>query len=155
MFLRSLDMSQFKLTGHRKSEFPSKDEVAKMVEAVFFEFSDYSPDGTLVPGKKNRDIVIVGHDSKADMDYLQKMGVDVMVAQNFFKTIDTKDLHQGWKRADNGRSLGYVLDDQGIPYKNLHNAGNDARYTLQAMITLAVNSAAVHKPQTTHHEVKW
>jgi hypothetical protein len=42
------------------------------------------------------------------------------------------------KRDSNPRNLGSILAELGIIGWNLHNAGNDATYTLQAMIAIAV-----------------
>ncbi len=42
------------------------------------------------------------------------------------------------KRESNPRSLGSILAELGIIGWNLHNAGNDAVYTLQAMIAIAI-----------------
>jgi len=42
------------------------------------------------------------------------------------------------KRDINPRNLGSILAELDITGWNLHNAGNDAAYTLQAMIKIAV-----------------
>ena len=42
------------------------------------------------------------------------------------------------KRETNPRNLGSILADLGIIGWNLHNAGNDAVYPLQAMIGIAI-----------------
>jgi len=123
-----------------------------MVEDVFLEYSDLDRNGNTIPGRKLRDVIIVGHDIQVDMQYLNRMNVNVVVAQNFLKTVDTKDMHQHWARSQNGRSLGYVLNDLEISHKNLHNAGNDAAYTMQAMIALAVGDASGCKPSMTSIE---
>lgn len=39
-----------------------------------------------------------------------------------------------------GRSLGAVLNDLEISHTYLHNAGNDAVYTMQAMLALAIEA---------------
>jgi DNA polymerase III alpha subunit (gram-positive type) len=142
------------LTTARTSEMVPQKELCKTIEAIFFEFSDKTFEGKeAIPGKQKRNIILVGHDVQADMQYLRGMGVDLMAADNFVKTIDTKDLHQHWSKAGQGRGLGYVLDDLGLQNKNLHNAGNDAAYTLQAMVGLAVSAAANRGRQV--HDVKW
>lgn len=42
------------------------------------------------------------------------------------------------KREANPRNLGSILAELGITGWNLHNAGNDAVYTLQAMVAIAI-----------------
>lgn len=51
--------------------------------------------------------------------------------------VDTKDIYQAWKNEANGRGLNHVLSALKIQSKNLHNAGNDAYYTLCAAILVA------------------
>ena len=135
-----------------ESEFPPRAEAAKLIENIFFGYSDLGRDGVSIPGREFRDIIIVGHAVQSDMQYLNKMGVNPMAAQNFLKNVDTKDLHQHWTRSSNGRKLDYVLDDLEISHSYLHNAGNDAAYTLQAMLALAVNDAAGCKPSISQVE---
>jgi DNA polymerase III epsilon subunit-like protein len=52
--------------------------------------------------------------------------------------IDTREMHQYLVRSNDSASLATVLNYVGIDYRHLHNAGNDAVYTLQAMVGLAV-----------------
>ncbi len=47
-------------------------------------------------------------------------------------------MHQALVRSNDSSSLTSVLTCLGIPHRHLHNAGNDAVYTMQAMIGLAV-----------------
>ena len=53
---------------------------------------------------------------------------------------DSKDLHQRLRDAENGRSLAHVLRDLGIEHKHLHNAGNDAVYSLRAALASAIEA---------------
>lgn len=57
--------------------------------------------------------------------------------QNMIGEVDTKDIYQAWKNEVNGRGLHHLLSALGIKSKNLHNAGNDAYYTLCAAILVA------------------
>lgn len=43
-------------------------------------------------------------------------------------------------------SLNKLLTGLGIDYKNLHNAGNDARYTMHAFLSLAAGYGACQVP---------
>ena len=84
-----------------------------------------------------RTIVLVGHDVGSDLDKLLGLGVRFHDRYKVAHTADTKDIHQYVFRADQGCSLRRVLDDVHVPAWNLHNAGNDAFYTLRALVELA------------------
>lgn len=45
---------------------------------------------------------------------------------------------QSFKRDSNPRNLGSILAELDITGWNLHNAGNDAVYTLQTMIAISI-----------------
>ncbi|KAM0500302.1 hypothetical protein ACHAP9_003509 [Verticillium nonalfalfae] len=92
------------------------------------------------PMQRNRTLILVGHDIAADLNYLQDINVNPGQLQGFLGCADTKDMHQAWRSCPSGRNLGAVCGDLEIPTRNLHNAGNDAAYTLQAMLALAVRA---------------
>jgi hypothetical protein len=78
-------------------------------------------------------IMLVGHDLKSDTDYLKKLGFTPShVAGNF----DTQRLARISKKSPPG--LAKLLAALSINATNLHNAGNDAAYTLQALVGVAV-----------------
>lgn len=54
--------------------------------------------------------------------------------------VDTATMWRYHTRENNPRSLGVILAELGIVGWNLHNAGNDAAYTLQAMIGIAIKA---------------
>lgn len=123
-----------------------------MVAACFKEpFSgDYepTPESVLPPGTslwdldnaslKKRQLVLVGHDTKQDIQYLKQIGYDPNNLSNLIEVMDTVQMYRALMRESDPRSLGYVLADLGITGWYLHNAGNDAVYTLQAMLGIAV-----------------
>ena len=118
-----------------------------MIEDIFYAYSDQERGGSgRILGKRHRDVVVVGHGVESDMKYLRGMGVDIWQAFNFHRTVDTKDMHQAWRGMGQGRSLASVLGDLEIEYENLHNAGNDAAYTLRAMVAIAVAAGAKGEP---------
>ncbi|OBT84916.1 hypothetical protein VE02_06573, partial [Pseudogymnoascus sp. 03VT05] len=49
-------------------------------------------------------------------------------------------MYRAFRREPNNSGLGKVLADLDIAGWDLHNAGNDAVYTLQAMVAIAVKS---------------
>lgn len=68
---------------------------------------------------------------------MEALKVDIAEIDNLVEVVDTRDLHQYIQRARNPAKLATVLTSLELAYRNLHNAGNDAVYTMQAMIGLA------------------
>lgn len=99
-------------------------------------------DPSIVNADGKRNIVFVGHDPNQDIKYLQKLGYNPLNLSNLIEVIDTKLLHQHWKRDTQGTSLGKILADLDIIGWKLHNGGNDAVYTMQALVALGVREAA-------------
>ncbi|KAL9129988.1 MAG: hypothetical protein Q9217_001710 [Psora testacea] len=87
---------------------------------------------------QKRNIILLGHDLRSDIDYLRKMGYDVGNLSNVIEAIDTVNLFRAYKHEHNPRNLGAVLLELGLAGWNLHNAGNDAAYTTQALIGIAL-----------------
>lgn len=85
-----------------------------------------------------RPIVLVGHDVGADINYLRTVGYDVHNLSNLLEIVDTASMWRYVKRDVNPRNLGTILAELDLIGWNLHNAGNDATYTLQAMVKIAV-----------------
>lgn len=85
-----------------------------------------------------RKVVVVGHDVKQDVQYLNSLDFDVNEMENLLEVVDNQKLHQHRSKFYNGQSLCTVLAGLKIPYRFLHNAGNDAVYTLQSLLRLAV-----------------
>ncbi|OTA91554.1 hypothetical protein M434DRAFT_75985 [Hypoxylon sp. CO27-5] len=97
--------------------------------------------GTIIGDNESDDqrpIIMVGHDIRQDLNYLQKVGFNIWSVPHFLDEIDTKSMFQRLQKSSNGRGLATVCDELGMPGQNFHNAGNDATYTLRAMITMAV-----------------
>lgn len=83
-------------------------------------------------------MVLVFHESSSDIKYLRLLSYHVEAASNVVEIVDTREMHQSLARSNDSASLASVLSRLGIEYTHLHNAGNDAVYTLQAMVGLAV-----------------
>ncbi|SMN21401.1 similar to Saccharomyces cerevisiae YDR514C GFD2 Protein of unknown function that localizes to mitochondria [Maudiozyma saulgeensis] len=86
----------------------------------------------------------VGHNIDGDINWLQKIGVEIPFATKLNKTLnesikgipyvlDTMKLYNGCY-GPNGGSLGKILRLFGLPHAFLHNAGNDAHYTLELLM---------------------
>ncbi|KAL1843418.1 hypothetical protein VTJ49DRAFT_1768 [Mycothermus thermophilus] len=92
---------------------------------------------------KTRPLVLVFHEASGDINYLKKLSYDV-IGENphLLEVVDTREMHQHLVKSDNATSLGNVLNFLRIEHCYLHNAGNDAVFTLQAMVGLAVVKVA-------------
>ncbi|MCJ1462292.1 hypothetical protein MMC07_000892 [Pseudocyphellaria aurata] len=82
-------------------------------------------------------VVLVGHDVSGDVKYLSQIGVNIV--EMFSDCIDTSDLYKASNRDNRQCSLSGLLLRYGIAARNLHNAGNDARFTLCVMIAMALD----------------
>ena len=96
---------------------------------------------------QKRNIVLVGHETRSDIDYLLKIGYDVGNLSNVIEAIDTANLFRAHKHEQNPRTLGAILLELQLVGWNLHNAGNDAAYTTQALIGICLDARkAPNKP---------
>lgn len=128
------------LTHLSASEFISIKHAPQIVASCFKH--PYSiPDETTfeqVEEEEKRKIVLVGHDLAADISFLKTLGYDVTNLSNLLETADTALMWRYLKRENNPRNLGSILSELNLMGWNLHNAGNDAVYTLRAMIGIAI-----------------
>ena len=86
--------------------------------------------------KEKRNVVFVGHGAGNDKSYLKHVGFDMDVDANVSRTMDTQVVAGGTKK--NAVALQRLLLSLGLDAVNLHNAGNDAAYTLQALVTMVL-----------------
>ncbi|KAI0429698.1 hypothetical protein F5Y09DRAFT_356807 [Xylaria sp. FL1042] len=97
--------------------------------------------GKIIGDEKSEDqrpVIIVGHEIEQDLKYLTRIGYNPWSSPLIVDEIDTKNMFQRIKRSPDGRSLAIICTELGIPGNNYHNAGNDAVYTLRAMIAMAI-----------------
>ncbi|GAP87747.1 putative qde-2-interacting protein [Rosellinia necatrix] len=111
-----------------KSEMVSLETINKIVGKVIHDEES----------RDQRPIIIVGHDIGQDLNYLKKIGYNPWGVKQIVDEIDTKAMFQRVERSMNGRGLAMMCAELGIFGRNYHNAGNDAVYTLQAAIALAI-----------------
>lgn len=125
------------------SEWTSLQEVISAVEECFHHASNRQTQGD---GQK-RNLVLVGHNPAADIKYLKDLGVSIFNRPSstetvFLDTVDTAEVFRVSRGEMSARSLGNILTGLGIMGWYLHNAGNDARYTMEAMVALVLNPAS-------------
>ncbi|KAI1437698.1 hypothetical protein GGR50DRAFT_691965 [Xylaria sp. CBS 124048] len=83
-------------------------------------------------------IIMVGHDLGNDLKFLTKVGFDPWATEHIIDEIDTMAMFNRIERCLESRNLGLVCAMMDIIGSNYHNAGNDAAYTLYAMIAMAI-----------------
>jgi hypothetical protein len=92
----------------------------------------------------SRNIIVVGHSIACDVKYLRDLGAGLFdktaSAPQIVQLIDTAALFRAWKKELQQRALGKILAELDIVAWNLHNAGNDARYTLEAAVRIALGA---------------
>ncbi|KAI9045473.1 uncharacterized protein KD926_007888 [Aspergillus affinis] len=114
------------------SEWVSLADLAVMVREGFTPALDQ--------GGEPRAVVVVGHNPSMDLASLREMGAPVEVKSN--GVVDIVDTAETWRimRGElSARSLGAILADLGMAGWHLHNAGNDARYTMEVLIRMMLN----------------
>lgn len=97
-----------------------------------------------------RNIVIIGHSIKSDLKILQRLGINVYDVAPVVAILDT-DLMARSLFGDNSDfatrmtnfTLSALLTKLKCPYESedLHNGGNDATFTLHAMLMLIIKSS--------------
>ena len=98
-----------------------------------------------------RKIVLVGHDFSNDIRYMRNLGYDVKNLSNLSKhspILDTQGLYRMMTKAKDSPGLNSILYDLDIVGWSLHNAGNDARYTMEALLGIVVKRASEREVNT-------
>ncbi|EEP82674.1 predicted protein [Uncinocarpus reesii 1704] len=107
---------------------------------------------TLISKPIRRNIILVGHNIISDINYMTKLGCTILQTTttttnddddkkpHFLDSLDTAQLYRIVEREAQPRSLSNILQDLHVTAWNLHNAGNDAHYTMQALIGIAIRS---------------
>ncbi len=84
-----------------------------------------------------RKVILVGHGVNSDINLVKHIGF-VVRDDMFLEIVDTQDIHRHYRMRAQQAGLKAVLDDLEIEHSFLHNGGNDAVYTLQAMLAIVL-----------------
>ncbi|KAG9384768.1 hypothetical protein A1F94_004315 [Pyrenophora tritici-repentis] len=122
----------------------ARDHVARCFRPPFGA-QDVDADESMESTEPRR-IIFLGHDTMSDIDYLKKLQFDPS-KENIVELMDTATMYRVWHRDQQSTGLGKILADLDIAGWNLHNAGNDAVYTVQAMLAVCVREAAMRGTQ--------
>lgn len=130
-----------------QSEFVSLKDAPAFVAACFEPPFCAEPDRLLDAQKpdhqEKRNIIFLGHDTLTDVRYLQKLGFDPLVLPNLLEAQDSASIYRTWKREEQISKLSKILQDFQIDHFGLHNAGNDAVYTVQSFLAICVREASI------------
>jgi hypothetical protein len=99
---------------------------------------------------EKRNLVILGHDTLSDVQYLQKLGYNPMKVENIIEAMDTAKMYQAWRRDPQPTNLGRIMNDFDVAAWKLHNAGNDAMYTVGAWTVWAHSDLTNSGTGTSH-----
>jgi len=95
---------------------------------------------------RTKDIILVGHDFRHDLQVLRHLNFDIQTS--VLGILDTMRIASEVIPTCSG-TLRDILRELQCPFDKLHSAGNDAHFTLRALLLLAVKSYA---DKTLRHE---
>jgi hypothetical protein len=87
--------------------------------------------------RRTRNIALIGHDFKHDLHILQILKFDLQTS--IVGILDTQKIASELL-PDNSSTLSDILQALHCPFDKLHTAGNDAHFTLRALLLLAEKS---------------
>lgn len=126
-----------------------------MVASCFkHPFSNPNPSSSETDENEKRNIILVGHDLPQDINYLKKIGYDVYNLSNLLECIDSASMWKYMTRDNQPRKLAMILAELRLVGWNLHNAGNDAVYTLWAIVGISVKHLREYADQQKLKEVE-
>jgi hypothetical protein len=122
----------------------SKPQTQEEIDASWEYLSTANEPGI---AKEERNIIFLGHNPACDVDYLRTLGYDPTNLLNLLAFLDTAALYRAHKKEANPRSVGGILSEFGLTGWNLHNAGNDAVYTMWIMLATIVAEAEAREKE--------
>lgn len=127
-----------------ESEMVSLKDLPALVAECFMPPFSARPNGELENEHNGpRNLIFLGHDTLTDVKYLQNIGFDPLSLPNLVESQDTASLYRVWQRQEQITRLGKMLERFDIRGHGLHNAGNDAVYTLQSFLAICVCEASI------------
>lgn len=123
-----------------------KDMPSELTRCFHEPFSNPDSLSSKVPVSEDpehkRNLVLLGHDIEQDVQYCHRLGFSVLGRGNLLSIMDTRAMYQAHTRDHSPRGLGSIMADFDFSAWHLHNAGNDAVYTIWAMLAISVQAAA-------------
>ncbi|KAF2122507.1 hypothetical protein BDV96DRAFT_593040 [Lophiotrema nucula] len=95
-----------------------------------------------IPTTRSRPLVVVGHDLRQDLASLRHADFEIEQFAPVVAYLDTQStaVEQLGLRNAHRVSLRFLCQQLGLSYSNMHKSGNDAMYTLLALLELAARS---------------
>ncbi|KAH0340514.1 hypothetical protein KCU81_g6748, partial [Aureobasidium melanogenum] len=122
-----------------ESEFVNLKDVPRMVASCFkYPYSAKDAKNTTEDDGEKRNIIFLGHDTKQDVAYLHKLGYDPKNLANLLEFQDTAAMWRAITGEQSIRGLAHIMYALELESWNTHNAGNDAVYTVHAMIGMCI-----------------
>lgn len=115
-----------------QSEWISQRDAAKVLKQCFRQHSTATDTGSSNPCK----VIFIGHNAAADEKYFAQLDFDL--SEEAVDVIDSEIMAMAVFRENFRSSLGKLLLRYGFNGEHFHNAGNDANYTLQLAILMAL-----------------
>ena len=127
--------------GYGESEIVRLNEMKFVLQDIFAVHSDEPVDSSGLKGF--RDVVFLAHNAFADIKLLRNVGFDVAKFETVKEIIDTQAMWSAINAPSEAQAnikLKSLLEKLEVPYASemLHNAGNDAYFTLQAFIAITL-----------------
>jgi len=107
-----------------------QDELVLILKRLLY-LEDKSP-------RQIRNIILVGHGFGFEIKAMKCLGIDLNLAPSIIEIFDTEFLGYEVFGRDFKCSLSNVVKETGISGGFFHNAGNDANFSLRAMLLLAI-----------------
>lgn len=146
--------------GFGQSEMVPNEEIPAVVDAAFRQPYMVASEGERIPGYKNqkRTLILVGINLHNDLSRLQEKECQVFVdlggpSSIIREVIDVAELYRIEHGEVQVRGLQALLGLLHVLSRNLHNAGNDANYTMQALVRLMLQVAG-EKPEAYEFEAR-
>ena len=136
------DFTDFKECVFAETVFVSQTDVPTTITEPLRIQDDTSPDPRTL-----RKIVIIGHSTKTDLKILQRLGINVKEVAPVLPILDTDPAARNLFGASSTPMASFklcaLLTHLKCPYQalDLYNAGNDATFTLHAMLMLVIKSS--------------
>jgi len=90
------------------------------------------------PLEEIRYLILVGHGFGFEIKVMKGLGIDLTLAPSVIEIFDIEFLGYEVFGRDFKCSLSRVIKEIGILGESFHNAGNDANFTLRAMLLLSI-----------------
>jgi len=126
-------------------------------------------------GPRKRNVIFLGHDIRHEFEYLRQLGSQIFgpsgstypisevevnargvgrseTLASIIEALDTAVLYRVLLRDSQTQSLGKMMVGLSRTAWHLHNAGNDARYTLEALVALLIKARKLEDEATRRKE---